>query len=610
MTTSIDQLGTDHRIASPEALDDRAGETEMKARWPFVLAIGIYGVLSLVQNLPAWLHGPSHTLIAGGGGDPAQQVWFLAWTAHAITHFNNPLLSNWANVPTGLNLAGNTSMPFAGLIGTPITLLFGPITTFNVLSSLAFFTSATATLFAARRWTTWLPAAFVAGLIFGFSPFMVAHGLGHLFLYFAPAIPLLLIVLDETLVRQRWNWWLTGSALGILILAELGISLELLTDSVILGVVAAGILAVARRNELRAKAPYALKVLSLGILLALPISAWYFATFLFGPGHVKGPIHSINALSHLSIDVASLVAPTSNEAITFGVNTWSDPLIHLVTKGAYVGVLAESSAYIGIPLLVLLFGGLIAFWRRPAIRFFGVMAGICLVISMGAHLRVANHDTGIPLPFSIFSRLPLLNNLIAIRWTLFLWLFIAIVTAVILDLVHDQVSAHHLGRPVLVGTSIVAILGIVALIPMWPGNVRQMMTPTWFSTSGPSTIPEGSTLLTFPIGANNYSLPMMWQAEAGMRWKIPLGEGGKPTSHLGPAGQALMMCFNDPTLSEPPKELLTPALAEMRIWQVDTIVVTAQSTNNDACALKVLTTLTGRPPTRESDVFIWRNLNL
>jgi hypothetical protein len=402
----------------------------------------------------------------------------------------------------------------------------------------------------------------------------------------------------------------TGCTLGILFLAELGISMELLTDSVILGAVAAAILALARRSELRAKLPYALRVLGLGALIALPISAWYFATFLFGPGHVKGPIHAVEALSHLSTDVAGLIAPNSNEAITFGVSSWTDPFVHLVTRSGSVGVRAESSAYVGIPLIILVVGGIVAFRRRPAIRFFGAMTGISLVISMGARLRVANHDTGIPLPFAIFSKLPLLNNLIAIRWTLFLWLFLSITVAVILDLVHQQSDEGRLGRSALAGATMVAVLAIVALVPPWPGNVRQSMTPAWFSTSAPSSIPESSTLLTFPMGANGFSLPMMWQAASGMRWKIVGGEGGKATSHLGPAGQALMMCFDDPSLPMPPSALLTPALAEMRVWQVDTIVVTTLSTTNDACAVRFLTTLLGRAPHRESDVLVWRNLNL
>ena len=44
--------------------------------------------------------------------------------------------------------------------GSPITFLWGPIATFNVLIDLAFLTSATACYFMIRRFVSWWPAAF------------------------------------------------------------------------------------------------------------------------------------------------------------------------------------------------------------------------------------------------------------------------------------------------------------------------------------------------------------------------------------------------------------------------------------------------------------------
>jgi len=49
------------------------------------------------------------------------------------------------------------------------------VASFNVLEVLAFAASATAAMVMVRRWTTWLPAAYVAGLLYGFSPYMAAR---------------------------------------------------------------------------------------------------------------------------------------------------------------------------------------------------------------------------------------------------------------------------------------------------------------------------------------------------------------------------------------------------------------------------------------------------
>lgn len=78
----------------------------------------------------------------------------------------------------------NTTMPLLGIVGFPITLLFGSIATHNVLIDLAIFASTLSFFAMARRFVTWWPAAFVGGLAYGFSPFTAATGNAHLFLLF------------------------------------------------------------------------------------------------------------------------------------------------------------------------------------------------------------------------------------------------------------------------------------------------------------------------------------------------------------------------------------------------------------------------------------------
>ena len=155
----------------------------------------------MLANLPAWIGGVTHTMQAAGNSDPGQEVWFLAWAAHAVTHLQDPLRSNWIDYPWGVDLADNTSMPLAGAIGTPITLLFGPVATFNVICSLSLASSAAAAFFVLRRFTTWMLAAFVGGLLYGFSPYMIGQARGHLFLLLVPIPPLIFLLLHEIVVR-------------------------------------------------------------------------------------------------------------------------------------------------------------------------------------------------------------------------------------------------------------------------------------------------------------------------------------------------------------------------------------------------------------------------
>ena len=176
--------------------------------------LAIYLGLGVVANLPAWLGGVTHTMQAAGNSDPGQEVWFLAWAAHAVLHLQDPLRTNWVNYPWGVDLADNTGMPLVGVIATPITLLFGPIATFNVVCSLSLAGSAAAAFFVLRRFTTWTLAAFVGGLLYGFSPYMIGQARGHLFLLFVPVLPLLFLAASRArgasegaLVARRNRRW-------------------------------------------------------------------------------------------------------------------------------------------------------------------------------------------------------------------------------------------------------------------------------------------------------------------------------------------------------------------------------------------------------------------
>ena len=198
-----------------DALPLGQGRSVWRQRSAIAAVVILYLGFGVLSNLPSWTGGVTHTMQCGGCGDSGQEVWFLAWGAHALTHLLDPIRSNFLNYPWGVDLADNTSMPLAGAIATPITLLFGPITTFNVVFSLAFAGSATAMFFVLRRFTTWMVAAFIGGLLYGFCPYMVGQGEGHIFLMLAAVPPVMLLLLDEIIVRQRARWWIMGLLLGL-----------------------------------------------------------------------------------------------------------------------------------------------------------------------------------------------------------------------------------------------------------------------------------------------------------------------------------------------------------------------------------------------------------
>jgi hypothetical protein len=177
-------------------------------------------VLALIVWWHVWSSHPTSTTTCGCG-DSSLFTWFLEWPAYAISHGLNPLYSTAMFHPTGINLLSNTAEVGIGVVLAPVTWLFGPVATLNVALTLSPFLSALAMYALLRRWVSWSPAAFVGGLLYGFSPFVLLSLTdGHLMLGTAFVPPLLVACLDEALVRQRQRPVVIGLVTGLLVAVQ------------------------------------------------------------------------------------------------------------------------------------------------------------------------------------------------------------------------------------------------------------------------------------------------------------------------------------------------------------------------------------------------------
>jgi hypothetical protein len=599
-----------------EASTDRA--RIWRRRLGFASVIAVYLGLGVLANLPSWTGGVTHTMQCGGCGDSGQEVWFLGWAAHALTHLQDPLRTAWINYPWGVDLADNTSMPLAGIIGTPITLLFGPVATFNVLFSLAFAGSASAAFLLLRRFTTWMPAAFVGGLLYGFSPYMVGQGEGHLFLLLVPVPPLVLLLMHETVVRQRWRWWLAGLALGLLMIVQLGWSAELLACTVTVALIGVVVLAIARPRLVRARFGYAFKAIALGFVVLAPFALWFAVVTRTGPEHLSGPVHPVALLAGLSTDLGGIVVPSVNQHFSLGLAQTGTSFLGL-TEAHHPPIVdpAENGSYIGIPILLLLLVGLYRFRRDGLVLFSILMAALALVLSMGSHLHVWGHDTGVPLPFDVFTKLPFVESEVASRYCLFMWLFIAMAVGAILDRARASTNSgrgrHRQGGPRRRGPlplmAVLALLGIVSLVPGWPYNIGQVYTPSALVRPTVDTGPVGSTLLTYPLARGAHNLPMVWQALDGFAYRMPAGEAAVANAHEGDMEGAFNSCWSDPHESVPRRILVAPARGAFLRWQVRTVVIPLSHSINPLCAVRFVQEVLGRPPAIERGAAVWTDVH-
>src|ERR1700733_1511301 len=281
--TVIDRPGTAVGSSESTQADRRSA---LRRYWPLAVCIAIYAGLSVVEFGASNGLGSGH-MAGPGSTDQISQVWWIAWAQFALAHGHDPFFSTWQNAPIGVNVVVNTSMLCLGVLISPVTTVFGPIVAWNVLEVLALIVSATSMCVVLRRWTTWWPAGFVGGLLYGFSVYETTS-IPHLFVAFVPLPPLFFLALYEILVRQHWPAARTGALLGLICGLQYLVSSELLASMVLLGGLATVLFLLANRRNIAPIFAYAVRagVVALvvgGLLLVGPV-----LYTLFGPGHLVG----------------------------------------------------------------------------------------------------------------------------------------------------------------------------------------------------------------------------------------------------------------------------------------------------------------------------------
>jgi hypothetical protein len=323
----------------------------------------------------AWFHGAStHTLC--GCGDPALFLWFFQWPATAVAHGHNPFFSTALFHPGGINLLAQTSVMGLSIPLAPVTWIWGPVATLNVASTLAPALSAFFCFLVLRRWVPWMPAAFLGGLLYGFSPFVLSNlATAHLMTAALMLLPVILAVLDEILIRQTRSPRLTGLWLGLLVFAQFFFSTELLAVMAIIVVPSLFVLvayaSVFHRDRLRALAPHAAGALLVGGVVGAVLLAWPVWFALDGPGHLSGLIWP---------NIGSVGGYGASSFVTADVLHGSSVYTAL---GGYEGKVLPSSAYLGWGLLGTLAGGLLIWFRDRRLWFFGFLLALCVICSLG-----------------------------------------------------------------------------------------------------------------------------------------------------------------------------------------------------------------------------------
>ncbi len=422
--------------------------------------------------------------VIGRMGDNIYFVWLVRWYQKAFLEggghpFFNPLM----NYPQGWNLSTTDTALASVLPGVPFSYFFGPIAGYNIAMLITFVLSGFFMYLWVRSLTHSRLAGILAGTLFAFSPYRMAHFLaGHLNLSGTEWFPLFFWGLTMLLRPEKKIHW------GYVVLTALSLGAIAFTSMYYLymTLLMAGIFVLVYMLFTRFKA-LSQKVFWFQVLLAgILVLPFFFVALrpyftLSGAGGIAS--RSVDYANMYSASPTDFFLPSSDHFL-FGA--W-------VSQHFDRSLWIEGSFYLGLVGLVLSLIALIKNKKsEPRWVIWSAFVVICVsfILALGINLHwnnqqviwqvpaflqsiVGKAETPIHLPaYWLFTRLPFFDKMRAImRFGVFVVIFVPVLAGIGLT----EISKHL--TPIKQSLLTILLVAVV-LFEFYPGSYEaQMIQP-------------------------------------------------------------------------------------------------------------------------------------
>jgi hypothetical protein len=558
--------------------------------WPLVLTAAVYLACSLALHHRLLPHLTTAT--AGWtSSDSYQFAWWMSWLPWSVAHGADPLYTTYLHFPLGVNGMWNTPVPVLAALFSPVTLTAGPVAAYDVAMVLGPVASGLALALALRVWIErWWPRA-AAGLLYGFSPFVIAHtSVGHLNLVWAVLPPVLLWVVHALLVAPEPRPWRTGALAGLAFAVQTGIYTQTVALCAVVLVVVAVVLAVRFPRQVAARVPVVLRAAAACLATYAVLCAYPLYLLLAGPGR---PRAEIREPATTNADAANLLVPTS--------------LTHFQTRLAPLAAQlhthsGEQGGYVGIALLAVIGVSVVAVRRARLVAVVGLATW---VLSLGVSLVVLGRDTGVALPWHPMEGVPLVGEIETMRFQV----MVALCVAVVVGLWCDHVADMPRRTLALVGTAIAAL----TWLPADEQVATPAVAPAFFAAGAPG-LTGADVVETYPRTTGVWrggARPMFWQVASGFAYRTTGGYFIGSDAEHDLLVEAPVTAYQQGAVDvaggapEPPADAAAAARDELRALGVTAVVVVPEGADVEA-VLGWTRRVSGVAGERVDDVWVFR----
>jgi hypothetical protein len=525
------------------------------------------------------LFGHFSTNYIGVGPDPGLHIWFLVWWPHAIANGLNPVLTHAIWAPSGFNLAWQTSIPLASMLASPLTLTIGPIAAYNTLCLLALPAAGWSAFLLCRYLSRDYWASVMGGYIFGFSAFEVGHLLfGDISLLLVFPVPLAVYFalrrIAGEMTERRFAVMLT-----VLLVAQILLSLELFATMTMFGAFTILLGWSFATHDQRKRLLQLLKPIALSYIVASTLASpllYYFFFVDFTSTPIWPP-------SFFSADLLNFFVPTqSNELGRL-------PFLTNISRTFSGGSIGESGAYLSLPLMVIVVFYARQRWCERLCRLLVEFLIIVCALSLGPVLHIAGRIIPSYLPWELFTRLPVVDDVLVVRFSMYAFLDLALIASLWLSSANTRQSLRLA----------FVVLVVIFTLPNLSASfwVRMADTPSFFRTGVyRHYLLKGETVLILPYGDDGNC--MLWQAQTDMYFSMP--QGMAPPVRLyerrrWPIVSAFLRRSYTPEASEQLKAFLAA-------HHVDSVVIT----DDHFRTWRSLFSTLGVSPIRVADVWLYK----
>lgn len=365
------------------------------------LVVGSYLVLTVLFTYPLMLH--LGTAIGGEHvPDTLQNYWNLWWTGRALLDLHqNPFQATSIQYPFGLPLFFHTYNFLNGLLSLPIQVCCGATVAYNLMFVFSFVLAGIGAYMLVYYLTRERGAAFVAGLIYAFSPYMAYHlKAGQPFMTATQWFPLYLWLLLRGLREHGRLLPLAGLLLIMIGLTDWHYTVYALLLTAIVGLYEAG-----QMRQWRDLGTLIGRLALVGVIFAIGMAPILIPMFM-ELGQQEYATRDLRHSIFHSTDLLAFFLPSILHPLW---GPWASEIFYGRLVEPFIAGGVASLGF--VPLLLALCG---AFGQRRRSMLFALLFLVFFILALGPYLRVNGWKSvetahPIPLPYLLFRALPFMD---------------------------------------------------------------------------------------------------------------------------------------------------------------------------------------------------------